>query len=131
MKDFLTGLLVSTVAVFAPAKAIILVTLVLIMSDLVTGILAARKRGEQIKSAGLRRTATKLFVYEAAILLGFLVETFMIDGFIPVSKMAAGVISLIEMKSILENLDAINGSPIFQSLIKQLGSVNDTNDKKK
>jgi hypothetical protein len=125
MKDWLVATLISTVAIFAPVKALIIVTGVLIFADLLTGMLAARKRGEKIKSAALRRTITKCFVYESAVLLGFLVENFMLDGFIPVSKIAAGLISIVEMKSILENLDAINGNPIFGALIKKLGSVND------
>jgi hypothetical protein len=125
MKDWLVATLISTAAIFAPAKALILVTGVLIFADLFTGMLAARKRGEKIQSSALRRTITKCFVYESAILLGFLVETFMLEGFIPVSKIAAGLISVVEMKSILENLDIINGNPIFTSLIKKLGSIND------
>lgn len=125
MKDWLVATAISTVAIFAPAKALILVTGLLIFADLFTGMLAARKRGEKIKSAALRRTVTKCFVYESAILLGFLVESVMLQGFIPVSKIAAGLISIVELKSILENLDVINGSPVFTALIKKLGSVND------
>lgn len=125
MKDYLTGLVISATAIFAPAKALILITGLLIFSDLITGILAARKRGEKIKSAGLRRTVTKLFVYETAILLGFLVETYMLEGFLPISKIASGLISLVEMKSIFENLDVINGNPVFKALIEKLGSIND------
>lgn len=125
MKDWLVATLLSTIAVFAPAKALIIVTGVLIFSDLVTGIIAARKRGEKIQSSALRRTVTKCFVYESAVLLGFLVETVMLDGFFSVSKIAAGLISIVELKSILENLDRINGNPIFTVLIKKLGSVND------
>ena len=60
MKDFITGLLVSTVAVFAPIKAVILVTGILIFADLFTGIMAARKKGEKITSAGLRRTTSPI-----------------------------------------------------------------------
>jgi len=125
MKDWLIGLAISLTAVFAPIKALILVTGLLIFFDLITGMVAAKKRGEQIKSAALRRTVTKCFVYQSAILIGFLVEIFMLEGFIPISKIAAGLISVVEMKSILENLDAINGNPVFTSLIKKLGSVND------
>jgi hypothetical protein len=128
MKDYVTGLLLSTLAVFAPIKALILVTGILIFSDLISGILAARKKGQKISSAGMRRTVTKVAVYNAAIMLGFLTETYMLDGFLPLSKIAAGLISVVEFKSILENLDTINGSSIFKSLIEKLGSVND--DKK-
>lgn len=128
MKDYVVGLLLSTVAIFAPIKTIILVTGLLIFSDLITGLLVARKEKREITSAGLRRTATKIFVYHAAIMLGYLVEVVMIDGFLPISKIAAGLISVVEMKSILENLDIINGSPVFKDLIKRLGSDNDKED---
>jgi phage-related holin len=125
MKDYLIGLVVTTAAIFAPIKAIFLVTGILIFSDLILGIVAAKKRGETISSAGLRRTATKVFVYKAAIILGFLVETFMLEGFLPISKITAGLISVVELTSILENLNTINGSPVFKKLIEKLGSVND------
>lgn len=130
MKETSKAHLLALVSIFAPIKAMVLITLLLIFFDLFTGIWAAKKRGEwkslnDIKSAGLRRSMTKLFVYEAGIMLGYLVETYMIDGFVPLSKIAAGYISIVEMKSILENLDVINGSPIFKGLIQKLGSVND------
>jgi hypothetical protein len=125
MKDYVIALLVSMFAVFAPIKAIFLVTGVLIFSDLVLGIIAARKKGQSITSAGLRRTATKIFVYNLAVALGFLVETYMLEGFIPVSKITAGLISVVELTSILENLNVINGDPIFKKIIEKLGSVND------
>lgn len=130
MKDKVVAGLLSIAGIFAPIQAMILITVLLIVSDLITGLWAAKKRGEwkslnDIKSAGLRRSFTKLFVYEVGICLSFLVETYMIKGFIPLSNLAAGYISIVEMKSILENLDMINGSPIFKGLIQKLGSVND------
>ena len=121
----LSPFILSVVAVFAPIKALLLVTGILIFADLITGMIAAKKKGQAINSAGLRRTATKIFVYEAAIMLGYLVEHFMIADFLPVSKIAAGLISVVELKSILENLDVINGNPVFKTLIEKLGSVND------
>jgi len=125
MKDYLVGLLLSVLAIFAPIKALLLVTGVLIFSDLISGILSAKKKGEKITSAGLRRTVTKVTVYNAAIMLGFLCEKYMIDGFLPISKIAAGLISVVELKSVLENLDTINGNPVFKQLIEKLGSIND------
>jgi hypothetical protein len=128
MKDWVIGISLSALAVFAPIKALFLVTGILILSDLVTGILAARKRGQKISSAAMRRTITKVFVYQCAIGIGFLIETYMLDGFVPVSKIAAGLISLVEGRSIYENLDVINGSSVFKSLIKKLGSTNDISE---
>ena len=128
MKDYLIGLLLSTLAVFAPIQSVLLVTGVLIFSDLITGILVARKKKKKITSAGLRRTVTKVAIYNAAIMLGFLTEVYMLDGFFPISKIAAGLISVVEIKSVLENLDILNSSSIFKSLISTLGSINDTDE---
>lgn len=131
MKDYLLALAISAMAVFAPIKELLLVTLVLILVDLVTGVLAARKKGKEIKSAGIRRTVSKLTIYMTSICVGFLIEQYMLDGFMPVSKLAAGLISVVEGKSIFENLDVLNGSPIFKALIQKLGSVNDVESEQK
>jgi phage-related holin len=122
---FLQAMLVSLAAVLAPIKAILLVTGFLIIADLISGVLAARKRGEAISSAGLRRTITKCLVYNLAVISGFLVEQYMLSSLFPISKLIAGIISLVELKSILENLNTINGSDIFKTVLAQLGSVND------
>ena len=118
-----TGL--TLLAVFAPIKAIMITVGVLIISDLILGTVAAKKRGEVITSAGFRRTVVKGFVYQSAIILGFLTEKYLLDGAMPVSKIVAGLIGLVELTSCLENLNAINGSPIFKKLIEKLGSQND------
>jgi hypothetical protein len=128
VKDFLVGFIVSTAAIFAPIKAVLLVTGLLIFADLITGILAARKKGQKITSAGLRRTVTKVCVYNVAIMVGFLAETYMLEGFIPISKIASGLIAVVELASLYENLNVIHGSNIFKELIERLGSVNDKRD---
>lgn len=123
--DYLQPLLVSTLAVFAPIKSVLIVTFVLILCDMFSGILAALKRGEKISSAGLRRSVTKFLVYNMAIITGFLVEHYMLSMIFPISKLIAGLISVVELKSILENLNTVNGSDIFKSVLNQLGSKND------
>lgn len=124
-------LLLSVLAVFAPIKMLIIVSTILVISDTMSGVIAAYKRGEKIRSSGFRRSISKTIVYLSALCLGFLVEKFMIDGVIPISKIVAGAISLTELKSILENLDSINGSSLFKSLIQRLGSSNDKPDQSK
>lgn len=122
---FLQASLVSLVAVLAPIKAVLLVSGFLIFADLISGILAARKRGENISSAGLRRTLSKMLIYNLAVISGFLVETYMVSELLPISKLIAGTISLVELKSILENLNTINGTDIFKTVLNSLGSKND------
>lgn len=122
---FVEGLAASVLAVFLPIKMVIITTLVLILADLITGVIAAHKRGEKISSAALRRTTSKTLTYLAAICLGYLVEAYMIENVIAVSKLIAGVIGITEIKSVLENLDSINGNSLFKSILEKLGSDND------
>lgn len=112
--------ILSILAVFAPAKPMLVTVGVLVIVDLITGILAARKRGEPITSSGLRRTVAKMFIFQAAVLMAFLTETYMTGDLVPVCKIVSAFIGLVEYTSILENLNEINGSPIFQRLIRML-----------
>lgn len=120
---YIEALLISLVAIFAPIQHLLLTTGAMIFIDLFSGIMAARKRNEPITSAGLRRTLTKLFVYEAALMLAFLTEHYMSD-ILPFVKMASALISVVELKSIYENLNEISGSDLLKSLIDKLGSDN-------
>lgn len=122
---YLMPTIISICTVFAPIKGALLVTGFLIFADLFTGIMAARKRGEKVSSAGLRRTVTKMVVYNVAIISGFLVQTYMINDFLPFTSLISGVISVVELKSILENLNTINGTDIYKIIVDKLGSIND------
>jgi phage-related holin len=122
----LTLLLASVFAVFAPVKAVLLTTLVLVAADLVTGIIAAKKQKTPITSSGIGRTVSKLFIYEVAVLLGFLAETYMTGAAIPLSKIISAFIALTETTSIIENLNAITGTNLFSSLLTSIGSQNAT-----
>lgn len=127
--SFLSPYAISILAFFAPIHTLLLVVLALIILDLCTGIWAAMKRGEKIKSAGIRRTVSKLLVYELAIIIGFLLQ-FMVKDFVPVANLAAGVIAVVEAKSLFENLGTIYGEDIFRNIITRIGSANDTPKKK-
>lgn len=125
MKDFLRHVAVAIAGVLAPAKALLISVGILIIADLVTGVWAALKRKEEIKSSALRRTISKLVVYQIAVISGFLVETYMLENIFPVSKVVASVIGLVELKSILENANSILGMDLFKSVVARLGSEND------
>lgn len=112
-------------AVFAPIHAVLAASLALVVADFLTGVFAAWKRGEPITSSGFKQSVVKVMVYEIAILFAYLAEHFLIGDLVPATKLIAGLIGLVELKSILENLDSIHGSPIFQALITKLGSKKD------
>ena len=115
------------IVLLAPIQAVMATVGFLIFLDTATGIWAALKRSEKISSAALRRTISKMIIYQIAVISGFLIETYLVGGSLPVSKVVAGFIGLVEFKSILENSNTILGTNIFKILIKKLGSKNDGN----
>lgn len=98
---------------------------VLVAADLVFGLLSAYKQKIAITSAGLRRTVTKSLIYLSAVLLGYVAEHYLIGDLLAISKLIAGTIGVVEMKSILESADIINGGSLFKTIISKLGSEND------
>jgi predicted transcriptional regulator len=98
--------------------------LVLILADLATGVMAARKRKEKITSAGIRRTVSKILVYETAIALAFLAQTYMTGETVPVCNIVTGLIGMTEFLSVLENLNSISGKNLLKTMIDKVGSDN-------
>ena len=122
-------LMLSITAVFAPIKGLLITTAVMIAVDLITGIMAALKRQEKITSSGLRRTISKIFVYEVAIMMAYLAEHYISD-ILPFVKLVSAVVALVELKSILENLNTVNGDNSLKILVDKLGSTNATDTDK-
>lgn len=113
------------IVVLAPIEAVMATVGFLIFVDLISGMWAAHKRKEPITSAALRRTISKMIIYQIAVISGFLIETYLVGGSLPISKVVAGFIGIVEFKSILENGNTILGTDVFKLLIQKLGSKND------
>lgn len=124
MRQHLINILVALVAVFAPAQGMIITSIILIVIDLITGLLAAHKQNLPITSAGLKRTIVKLAVYEAAILLGFITQKYLTGDSIPVASIVSGFIGITEFVSCMENLNILGGNNLLKALIDKLGSAN-------
>lgn len=124
MKHWIEALAISAIAALAPIQEILIVTFVLVLCDLITGLWAALKLKDRISSAKLRSSVSKFFIYTLAIICGFLVEHYLAADKLPIYKIIAGMVGVVELKSILENLDKINGESLFKKLITQLGSSN-------
>lgn len=122
--NYLKSLFIAILSVLAPIHSMIIVVGVLVILDLITGVWAAIKKGDKIKSARLRDSVSKLVIFQIAIIGGFLLETYLLDGLLPVSKLVAGTIGVVEATSLFENLNAIYGKNIFAIVIDKLGSNN-------
>ena len=124
------ALFLALIVVFAPIQAAVITTFTLIILDLVTGIMAAKKRGEPISSSGLKRTVGKILLYEISIVAAFLVQQYLTGDLFPASKLVTAMIGLVELSSILENMNTLNGSPIFKALITKLTQSKEEMEKK-
>lgn len=102
---------------FAPAYPIMIGIGFLITMDFVTGILAAKKRGEIITSKKMRPTIMKGFGYMASILIAFVMQNVFLTD-MEVMKIVSGLIAMIELKSLDENLTSITGKSIFKQFLK-------------
>lgn len=124
MKGTALKLLVVLASVFAPAGPMLGTALALILIDLVTGVIAAKKQGLPITSAGIGRSVVKLLVYESAIALAFLVQKYMTGDAVPAASIVSGLVGMTELLSCLENINIISGGDLLKSIIAKLGSKN-------
>ena len=113
---FLAGL-----AVFLPIKELMLTIGFLVAADMVVGIWKALKLKQRIRSRRMSDTITKLLLYQIAIMSGFLIESFIISELIPITKLVATVIAVIEFKSIIESIESVTGKDLWSKLKTIIG----------
>lgn len=115
---WLKAIAIATLALFAPLQGMIIAAFALVTVDLVTGLMRAHSQGQTIQSNGLRRTVIKLVAYELSIVLAFVCEQWLTGELLPLTKMAAGAVGLVEFLSILENVNILSGGALRPLLDK-------------
>jgi len=100
---------------FAPITWSIVGIGVLVFADVFTGISAAKKRGERIRSKGMSRTVGKMLYYTIAIVLSRVMELAFIS-WLPVAQLTSGYIAIVEFKSNLENIAQVTGVDVWNHL---------------
>jgi len=108
---------VAALSLLAPIHVLMISVGFLIAADLVTGVAAAIKRGDKITSKALSRTIYKCLGYQLAVISGFALE-FLVPGGLPIAKLIAAAVGLVEGKSLLENVKAITGVDLTSVLAK-------------
>jgi len=120
MKDWLIGILVAAAASLAPATPLFITASLLIISDFVFALWRCHKTNVPITSRKMSNIIPKLLLYNIAILLSFLVEVHVLDKSIPLSKIAVGVIAMVEGKSIDESFKLLFGYSIYETMMKKV-----------
>lgn len=113
--------LLASLAVFLPIKELMLTIGFLVGADMVVGIWKALKLKQRIRSRRMSDTITKLLLYQIAIMSGFLIETFIIAELIPITKLVATVIAVIEFKSIIESIESVTGKDLWSKIKSIIG----------
>lgn len=102
---------------FIPIKGFLLFTVFVVFADTVTGIMAARKRGETITSKGLYRTSQKVVVYFVGIMIfEGAKNTFSLP--LNITYMVAFTIATTELYSIAENIKSMTGVNIGTLILR-------------
>lgn len=112
------ALAISTLALFAPLKGMIIAAFAMVTVDLVTGLMRAHAQKEPVQSSGLRRTIVKLVAYELSIVLAFICERWLTGDLLPLTKMAAGAVGLVELLSVMENINILSNGALKPFLDK-------------
>jgi hypothetical protein len=110
-----------------PVRPAIISVMALPLVDLCFALTIAKRSGQSITSSGLKRTVAKILMYEAATVLAFIVETYLINGWVPIVKTVTGIIGMTELKSCLEHLDDLGGNKLFGSILAALAPQNQQN----
>jgi phage-related holin len=109
-----------------PIWGFIALAIFLTICDAVSGMLAAKKRGEKITSRGFYRTLEKFAVYLLSIAAAAGLKTVFMSGSgvvpnIPLVEVVAGSICFNEFLSFRENVQTLTGIDILGGFKKVIG----------
>ena len=131
MKTWLIHLWIGIVAFLTPLFPMALLVSTLIGTDFVFGLYRVYKTQEQINSRKMGHTISKMFLYNMAVLSVFMLEKIIIGTDIQFTKIAVGVIAMVELKSIDESFRILYGFSIYESLVERLKRGTNENKKSK
>lgn len=131
MKTWMIHLWIGIVAFLTPLFPMALLVSTLIGTDFVFGLYRAYKTQEQINSRKMGHTISKMFLYNMAVLSVFMLEKIIVGTDMQFTKIAVGVIAMVELKSIDESFRILYGFSIYESLIERLKRGTNENKKSK
>ncbi len=116
IKEFFSYMAVSFFSTLAPIKPISLTLVGLIIADFLFGIYRAKKQGETITSRKMSRSIAKILFYNIVILILFYTNLYIFETGLPLEKLGAGLICLVELRSIDESWQIIFGYSLWDKL---------------
>lgn len=120
MKTWLLHLWIGIVAFISPLVPLAVLVSSLIATDFIFGIYRAYKIGELINSRKMGHTISKMFLYNMAVLTVFMLEKIIVGTDMQFTKIAVGVIAMVEIKSIDESFKLLYGFSIYESIFDKI-----------
>jgi len=101
---------------FAPIAKLMFIIGLLVTFDIITGVIAAKKRGEKITSKKLGATVTKTLLYFITIILAQIMQNNFLPSFDQsITKAVGSIFAVIEFKSNLENISSATGIDLIDN----------------
>ena len=109
---------------FLPISGILILIGVSVIVDTITGVWKSKKLGPPITSRKLSAVISKILLYEVTVMLFYLIDYFIINDIVLtffsvellITKILALVLVSIEVISLNENIKAVKGIDIWDSL---------------
>lgn len=123
-KTVLIGMLSGFVSKYiAPVAPFLAFAFILILSDMIVGIIAARKNKETLRDDKMRRTIDKTIAYIIVIFIShafylIFLESNELTAEFPLLYMVSITISITELRSIYNHAETITGVPLVQFIKK-------------
>jgi len=114
-KEYAVNLMVMFWAFIQPIHGLMFAVGALVTLDMVTGLVKAYKsKTDKISSRRMRETVGKSALYMMAVLAGFLLDYITELGL--AARAIAGVIAIVECKSVLENIEEVTGLNLWAAI---------------
>lgn len=113
-------IVISILSVLTPIKPLLLTIGFLIASDFLIGLYRAWRLNEDITSRKMGHTLSKLLLYTLTIICVYFFEAYILQSGLPLAKIVASLIGLIELKSIDESVYLITGFSFYKKLVNIL-----------
>lgn len=118
LKSVCLKLFLLAIAYFTPIAEMVIVMLIFLMLDTISGIWASLKKGEKLESHKLRKTVYKIVWYTVTVMLSWMMEKTFSLTWTSLSSLVCGFICFVELKSIFENVTRITNEPVFLKILK-------------
>lgn len=123
-QELFTYFIVALFSFFAPVSGLLISVGVAIGLDTITGFMKIYKTGEKFSSKKFSNITSKFVLYQASVLLIFVVDKFLLGEFFKIwfqidfffTKIVAIILIFIEASSIKENFETIYTINIFNKI---------------